>query len=144
MAFAFNQAVPMIETNIRTVFLHHFYSNDTDVEERELIALVEDTLDAQNPREWYWALMDYGTYLKKTHGNPNSRSRSYTKQSKFSGSDRQIRGAIIRTLTEVSCTRRGLHKRLTPVEVVRIDAQLERLLAEGLVTRNGQRFALPT
>ena len=57
----------------------------------------------QSPREWYYALMDYGVMLKKTFPNPNRKSKHYTKQSKFEGSNRQIRGAIIKKLIVKSC-----------------------------------------
>ena len=42
--------------------------------------------------------MDLGSALKKTIPNPNRSSRQYTRQSAFVGSDREIRGKIIRTL----------------------------------------------
>jgi len=83
MAFAYNEAVPIIETNIRTVYLCHFFKDATDVTDTELLRYIEMTLDRESSREWYWALMDYGAYLKRTHGNPNSKSRHYSKQSRF-------------------------------------------------------------
>ncbi|MCA9325917.1 A/G-specific adenine glycosylase [Candidatus Saccharibacteria bacterium] len=144
MAFAFNKPAPIIETNIRSVYLHHFFADATDVPDEAIMALVTRTLATENPREWYWALMDYGVYIKKTFGNPNSRSKNFAKQSRFVGSDRQIRGAIVRMLTEVMCTRKVLHKRLSQFDMVRIDVQLEKLLAEGMIEKRGQRFALPT
>lgn len=143
MAFAYNQPVPIIETNIRTVFLHHFFNNETDVREAAIVQLVAETLDTKQPRRWYAALMDYGAYLKKEHGNPNSRSQSYAKQSTFAGSDRQIRGAILRSVSDTALTRRSLHTQLSAFDPLRIDAQLERLLAEGMVVKVGQRFLLP-
>ena len=42
--------------------------------------------------------MDLGTALKKTVPNPNRRSRHYTRQSAFEGSDREIRGMVLRLL----------------------------------------------
>lgn len=143
MAFAYNKPIVMIETNIRTVFLHHFFREQTDVCDRELIRYIELTLDIKKPREWYWALMDYGSYLKKTHGNQNYRSRTYVKQSKFEGSDRQIRGAILRFLTTTHATRNTMHKQLSFFEDTRIDTQLAKLLQEGMVVKNRQHFALP-
>lgn len=98
-AFAFNQPVVFIETNIRRVFLHHFFADKKNVDDAKIRKLVEITLDKKNPREWYWALMDYGSYLAKTlPKNPNQRSRHYAKQSAFKGSKREARGAIIRFL----------------------------------------------
>lgn len=143
LAFAFNKPVPLIETNVRTVYIHHFFADQTDVTDTEILQLVTQTLDTHQAREWYWALMDYGSYLKKTHGNLNTKSSSYTKQSKFAGSNRQIRGAIIRTLAAGSLTRTELQKRLRLYTPKRIDEQLLKLQQEKLVTKTGRRYELP-
>ncbi|MEK9179649.1 MAG: A/G-specific adenine glycosylase [Patescibacteria group bacterium] len=95
-AFAFNTPTVFIETNIRSVFIHFFFENKTDIADKEIITLVEKTLDKKNPRQWYFALMDYGTYLKKTERNPNRKSKHYARQSKFEGSNRQLRGQILK------------------------------------------------
>lgn len=142
MAFAFQESVPIIETNIRTVFIHHFFHDDTDVCDTDIQKYVARTLDIENPREWYYALMDYGAFLKKTIGNQNSRSRHYTKQSTFKNSDRQIRGAILRLLATQNYSRIEMHKAL-PYEIDRIDAQCEKLLSEGLIVLCKKQFALP-
>lgn len=142
LAFAYNIPIPIIETNIRTVIIHHFFKDSTDVSDREIFRYIERTLDRENPREWYYALMDYGAYLKKTIGNESVRSRHYTKQSIFKNSDRQIRGAIVRALTEGGKTRKVLHAEL-PFDAQRIDEQVERLLAEGLIVKEGRDYRLP-
>ena len=97
-AFAFNEPTIFIETNIRTVFIHFFFEARTDVDDTEILPLLEKSLDRRHPAEWYSALMDYGAMLKSVHGNAGTRSRHYRKQSPFRGSDRQLRGAIIRML----------------------------------------------
>ena len=99
-AFAFNKPVVFIETNIRRVFIHFFFSHTATVSDAEILPFVTDALDTENPREWYYALMDYGTMLGKKGGNPNKRSTHYTRQSSFEGSDRQLRGKIIRFLLQ--------------------------------------------
>ena len=158
MAFAYNEAIPIIETNIRTTFMHHFFHDVADISDKEILRLtavfLEGKKQKENPREWYWALMDYGAYLKKTVGNQNSRSKHYTKQSAFKNSDRQIRGAILRMLTApkekdirrkaspCDLTRRMFHKAL-PFDLSRIDAQLERLREEGMIIKMGQKYSLP-
>lgn len=144
LAFAFNTPVPVIETNIRTVYLHHFYKGKTKVTDTELFCHIEATLSRDNPREWYWALMDYGTYLKKKFGNPNNRSKHYTKQSTFKGSDRHIRGAIVKILAQEKrkITRTYLHTELTLFKPVRIDAQLKKLVKEKLLTQTGKTYML--
>lgn len=97
-AFAFNTQAVFIETNIRRAYIHHFFKEGTAVADAEIYPLVAATVDHKNPRQWYWALMDYGAHLPKITANPNRRSRHYVKQSKFEGSNRQLRGKIIRLL----------------------------------------------
>lgn len=144
LAFAYNEAVPLIETNVRTVYLHHYFKDKTDVSDADILALVEETLTTDNPREWYYALMDYGAHLKQTIGNQNSRSKAHVVQSPFQGSDRQIRGAIVRLLTDHQrLTRARLHSLLTQLDELRIDVQLERLLEEGMVEKVGASYQLP-
>lgn len=98
-AFAFQIPTPFIETNIRRVFLHFFFPKEKDVSDAALLELIGDTVDAKNPREWYYGLMDYGAMLgRKKKENSNRRSRHYAKQSRFEGSDRQLRGQILRLM----------------------------------------------
>ena len=100
LTYAFNKPIPYIETNVRTVFIYHFFSQKKKVSDKELEPLVEKALEIENPREWYWALMDYGSYLKKIYGNLSQKSSQYQKQSQFNGSRRQMRSAIIKLLIE--------------------------------------------
>ncbi len=98
-AFAYNMPVVFIETNIRTVFLKHFFPYEKNVSDKDILQLVKKTLPKKHFREWYWALMDYGSYVKRTQGNLNrTQSVNYAKQSKFKGSHRQLRGKILRDL----------------------------------------------
>jgi len=99
-AFAFHRPVPLIETNIRAVFIHCFFLDREGVRDSEIRPLVEATLDAANPREWYYALMDFGVMLKRRVPNPSRRSAHHGRQAPFEGSDRQIRGKILRILLE--------------------------------------------
>ena len=144
LAFAYNQALPLIETNVRSVYIHHFFKNTEDVSDTDLVRYIVRTLDMENPREWYYALMDYGSYLKKVHGNPNTKSANYSKQSAFQGSDRQIRGAIIRLLTtQHTCTRKKMLQELSSFEDIRVDAQTQKLLVEGMIVYKAKKYSLP-
>ena len=98
--FAFNKPVVFIETNIRSVFIHHFFQDKKNVADAQIEALVAQTLYRQDPRRWYEALMDYGVMLKKQTVNPSRRSAHYSRQSAFAGSDRFYRGRIVAMLTE--------------------------------------------
>jgi A/G-specific adenine glycosylase len=98
LAYAFNRPVVFIETNIRAAFIHHFFPGDDTVHDRDLSPLVEAALDRHDPRGWYNALMDYGADLKRRAANPARRSAHHAKQSRFEGSDRQLRGRILEIL----------------------------------------------
>ncbi len=111
IAFAFNEPTEFIETNVRAVYLHTFFNNQDEVDDRELLPFVRATVDKQNPREWYYAIMDYGVYLKKLYKNPSRKSKHYKLQSPFEGSLRQVRGALVRLLLEC--------KQLTEQELLR-------------------------
>ena len=141
-AFAFNKPTIFIETNIRTVFLHFFFSGKAEVHDKELMPGVAKTVDQLNPREWYYALMDYGVMLKRTVPNPSRASKHHYKQSRFVGSNRQIRGKIIKALTEISELSSGdlLHK--IGCEKIRLNAIIDDLLNEGIVKRNRGKISI--
>jgi A/G-specific adenine glycosylase len=99
-AFAFGAAHPFIETNIRSVFIHHFFKGGKPVPDSRILPLVEKTLDRADPRNWYYALMDYGTHLKSGFPNPSRKSAGYKKQPPLEGSVRQARARIVKRLLE--------------------------------------------
>ena len=96
MNYAYQVPTPFIETNIRTVYLNHFFAGQEAVADRDILTVVEQTMDRVNSRQWFWALMDYGSELKAQGKGKLSASRHYTKQSQFTGSLRQMRGEILR------------------------------------------------
>lgn len=130
--FAFNQKHFFVETNIRTVYFNHFFKGSEAVSDKEILELVEKTLPEESFREWYYALMDYGSFLKKEGKGSNSKSKHYTKQSKFEGSDRQIRAAVVRHLTQNGKTSFNDILKL-PFEEERVEIQIQKLLDEGMV-----------
>lgn len=141
-AFAFNQPVTMIETNIRSVFLYHFFPSETNISDGDLLPLITMTIDQTIPRQWHWALMDYGSYLKTILTNPNRRSKSYGIQSKFAGSSRQVRGEIIRILTQKKLIDRiSLFSTLTSNKLF-FDTALQQLIAENLVIEVDKQLSL--
>ena len=98
IAYSYNRPELFIETNIRTVYIHHFFSDRDKVTDKEILELLKQTLDTENPRDFYYALMDYGSFLKRDIGNLSRSSAHYAKQSVFQGSRRQVRGAVLRLL----------------------------------------------
>lgn len=148
-AFALNEPEVFIETNIRRIFIHHFFSDSNDIHDSQIYTLVEKTLPQKldmyylEPRAWYAALMDYGSVLAKKIPNPNRRSKHYAKQSTFKGSDREIRGKILALLLESKkLTQDALVKEIDD-EKIRIEKILTTLVAEGfiVVTKTGIRLA---
>ncbi len=105
-AFSFNEPGVYLETNVRTVFLHELFPDEEGVSDKILRPLVAESCSMDNPRGWYYALLDYGAHLKQTLPNPSRRSKEYTRQSKFEGSRRQKRAEIVRLVLAqpgVSC-----------------------------------------
>lgn len=134
VAYAFNEPAVFLETNVRTVYIHHFFDDRTDVHDRELQPLVAATIPPDRPREFYWALMDYGTFLKQTAGNATRASRHYRLQSRFEGSRRQLRGKIIKILTSGP---RDTEELLADVNDPRAREVLAEIVSEGLVANSG-------
>ncbi len=141
-AFAFDAPVVFIETNIRRVFIHEFFPAREAVPDAELLPLVAAALDARSAREWYYALMDYGAALAQQVVNPNRRSRGYTRQSRFEGSDRQVRGAIVRALVGGSALTVSAVARAAGDDGERVRRLLGDLERDGIVQRFGRRFGI--
>jgi A/G-specific adenine glycosylase len=136
LAFAFDRPVVLIETNVRSVFLHRFFEGEEGVPDSRIAPLVEATLDRGDPRSWYYALMDYGVEIKRTVGNPNARSAHYSKQSPFADSHRRIRGALLRELGARGRADAEELARALPFARERVDSALSELKAEGFVAES--------
>lgn len=140
-AFAFNKPTTFIETNIRAVIIHHFFKNSEDVRDADVLSLVQQTLYTNNPRLWYNALMDYGTHIKATHPNPSRKSKHHTVQKQFKGSNREIRGVLLKILAEKSLNQESILNTL-PFENERIANNLEKLVREGMIQYEKGRYHL--
>lgn len=143
VAYAYNQPVAYVETNIRTVFLHHFFSGRDNVPDTQLMPLIEQAVANRgglSVREWYQALMDYGTYLKSIKVKSAKRSSHYAKQSSFQGSRRQIRGGVIKALTQSPHSFVELQATLGADS--RLASVLTDLLSEQLIHQNSSVYIL--
>lgn len=161
--FAFNKPEVFIETNIRSVYLFLFFPRDNFPSEQEgghkeadeashpvkvadssLMPLIEATLYHEDPRSWYYALMDYGARLKKSTANPNRRSLHYSRQSKFQGSLRQARGAIVKSLAQTQGNILSLKEieGESGIELYRLESAVESLVAEGMICRQGDLYCI--
>lgn len=137
--YSYNQPYIFIETNIRSVFIHHFFEDREDVADKEILPLVESTLDKETPRAWYWALMDYGSHLKNTIVNPSRRSKHHTMQSRFEGSRRQLRAQVLRSLLRQSASYSKLQAEFNDD---RLRSVLDELNKENLIIDKNRRYRL--
>lgn len=131
LAYSFNKPSIFIETNVRTVYFYHYFEDDTAITDKQLKEVVEATIDVEHPREWYWAIMDYGTYLKRQGAGRNDKSHHYKKQSALKGSVREVRGQILKELATNEQDESQLRVTLGADE--RFDAALSGLRKDGLV-----------
>lgn len=141
VTYAFNRPVVYIETNVRTVYLQHFFENNSDVSDAMIREKVEVTLDRNEPRLFYWALMDYGSWLKRNGVKNIARSKHYRKQAPLEGSVRQVRGRIVRALTLGECSLDALQKAVDSGDG-RFEKAYEQLLLERLIQQQGEQVRL--
>lgn len=139
LAYAYNQPVVFIETNIRSVIIHHFFAKEEQVSDVDIRAVATACLDSERPREWHWALMDYGSYVKKAYGNNVHRAKSHHRQSTFQGSHRQIRGQIIQLLIAAP---RSIAELSTVIVDDRLAVALAELESEKLITTRNNHVQL--
>jgi len=141
-AFAWNKPAVFIETNIRRAFIHGFFPKKSRVRDIEIMKCAARALDRKNPREWHYALMDYGAMLGSLKENPNTRSAHYVRQSPFRGSARELRGKIVKLFTRSpSYTLLELAKALEKPPSL-IERTLGGLIKEEFITRQGKRYLL--
>lgn len=142
LAFAFNVAVPFIETNIRRVIIHHFFQGADKISDRQIMPVVVAVLDRENPRDWYWALMDYGSFLGRAVDNPNRRSAHYNRQGPFAGSDRKVRGEVIRALLGTEAMSADDIASVTGLNAGRLVRTLGAMMQDGLVAENRGLYSI--
>jgi A/G-specific adenine glycosylase len=141
MVYAFNLPRAFIETNIRRVYIHFFFPRGGGVSDARIMPLVERTMDTRNPREWFYALMDYGAMLAQTVPNPNLRSTRYRRQSAFAGSLRQLRGKVLQAMLDRRVASRGEISRAVGGPDGRLPEVLRQLVSEGFLRRDNGRYS---
>ena len=139
-AYAFNHPSIFIETNVRTVYIHHFFNDEFDVDDKQVAAILARTLDNKNPRRFYQSLMDYGSWLKANGVRNISASKHYKKQAPLEGSVRQVRGRILRELAKKDLAKAQL--RIQVQADSRFEAAITGLIADGLVSHMNGVFYL--
>jgi A/G-specific adenine glycosylase len=139
-AFAFGEPGLYLETNVRAVILHEFFADAECVPDTALLPLLEQTLDRDDPRSWYWALLDYGAHLKRTLPNPSRRSRHHTRQSPFEGSHRQLRARLLRAVMELPGSAADELAAGFGEDPMRVGQALAELEAEGFLAEQRGRY----
>lgn len=155
LAFAFDRPAVYLETNVRTVFLHELLAERDDVPDREITPLVEAAVrealrQGVSARDWYYALLDYGAYLKRTQPNPSRRSAHHTRQSRFEGSRRQRRAFLLRAvMAEPGLTAEEYAETLARADrdagrvaprASEAESIMTSLCEEGFLSRDGDRW----
>ena len=87
--FIYNYPIAFVETNIRKVLKHFFFPDIENIPDKQIYRIADLVLDRNNPREWNYALMDYGSSelrLRKVSRN--------AKKESFVLSNRYYRGKV--------------------------------------------------
>lgn len=140
--FIYNLPEVCIETNIRSAYIEYFFKTEKSVTDRELCSFIEMTLDVKNPREWYYALMDYGSFIKRQNQNPSRKSKGYKLQSKFKNSQRFFRGAIIKLLLADQLTEKDISSQFSGAHRKSIQKALEDLTKESFLVKIKNKYQI--
>lgn len=154
LAFAFNIPRAFIETNIRSAYIHFFFPEIERAEGRkackkisddEIMPFIEKSLDRKKPREWYYALMDYGSNLKRSLPNPSRRSAHHVRQSKFEGSNRQLRSYILRFVMEKPRGVAEIKKKFAGERygAGQVSKNIDDLIKEGFLKKEKNKYLVP-
>lgn len=137
-AFAYNQFThPVLETNIRTALIEYFHQGEQQVHDRVLyddltrLELHHEVISV-GARVWYYALMDFGAYLKCKRISHNTKSVHYIKQSPYKGSFRELRAKVLFAITR---------REELPVDD-RCTLALEVLIREGYIKKQKRNYVL--
>ncbi len=141
-AFAYDEESVFVETNIRTAVTYHFFPHKKAVSDTEIENVLVSCAPKGRVREWSYAFMDYGAFLKRSGVRLNAKSAHYVKQSVFSGSMREARGAILKELAKESATRPRLLGLLGDDREEQLAAALLALVREGFIRKGRGRYAL--
>lgn len=136
LIFAFNEDVAAVDTNIRRVFIASGFADECTTE-KELQRLAEKILPKGRSSDWHNALMDYGSEVLTSLSTGIAPT---SKQPRFEGSSRQIRGRILQLLSErTSMDLESMRSALAATDCAREDLEgiLKGLIADGLVEETG-------
>jgi A/G-specific adenine glycosylase len=143
LAYAFDKPYPFIETNIRSAYIHFFFPDARrKISDAELMPLIEAALDRAHPREWHWALMDYGSYIKSIHPNPSRKSAHHVRQTPFKGSNRELRSRILRAIMRKPASKAAIMRLFLAHPRAHIEKNLADLAREGFSAKRGNLYRI--
>lgn len=147
LAYAFNKPHPFIETNIRSAYIHFFFPKSrTKIPDAKLMPLIEASLTVRdiqaNPREWHWALMDYGSHLKSLHPNPSRKSAHHIKQSAFKGSNRELRANILKAVLKQPMGSSAIVRLFPDKPPIQVRKNLAALAREGFLVKKDDEYRI--
>ena len=141
--FAYNKPTVFLDTNIRKVFIHHFFGQKKKderrkrVSDKEILSVARRALWKNDPRRWHYALMDYGASEFSRRPDLLAKSASYHKQSRFEGSPRYWRSQIVTYLLSHRHVRIDEIRTFVPGPVSPL---LQSLYKDGLVRKSGNVY----
>lgn len=143
LVFAYKKDVAMVDTNIRQIITHFFFTDEKQTEK-----IIQETADKLVPKgkswEWHQALMDFGALeLKKLDRTPYfpylPDLPDHPKKQPFRESTRFFRGRIMDLVREKKWKKKDLVKFLKDEFDRDADASkllLQGLLKDGLIVRS--------
>jgi A/G-specific adenine glycosylase len=136
--FAFGAKTPMIETNIRSVYLYTFFRGIEQVSDKTLLEVIAHTMYTKDTRAWFYALMDIGVALKKTARGINKQSKHYSAQTPYEGSVRQVRAAVLRFLTSKPASNFESIRNAIAFDQEKLCRAIESLIKDGFLVCEGR------
>jgi A/G-specific adenine glycosylase len=144
LAFAFNQPTVVLETNIRTAIIHHFFTDEEKISDKQIKEKLQQLIESEkDPRNWYYALMDYGSWLKSEGVDYFYKQKNYTKQKAFKGSERFVRGWILKQLTLTNTPLVIKSIRLVGYPATQVKKIIIDMVNEGLLVKTNNTVCIP-
>jgi A/G-specific adenine glycosylase len=135
LIFSTNADIVTVDTNIRRILIAEFKLPET-ISNHDLWDIARQCLPRGRSRDWHNALMDYGALLitaRQTGIAPK------TRQSRYEGSDRQIRARLLKILLEMPATLPSLSVHLEAPEE-RLLPILSKMCHEGLLAVDDSKY----
>lgn len=161
LVFAFEEPFAVLDTNVGRILTRLLVGEPVKSRSR-LQEIADEMVIGADPWAWNQALLDLGaTVCQKRvsrcmicplydhcswrgQGQDPARTTATSgrPQSRFEGSDRQLRGQIVRVLLKGTISQEHLCDELAAADRKQVEAVMQRLVDEGMIHRSGKRIAL--